>query len=89
MTIQIGVYEKAGLCRGPFIINARFSRVGFLGSLAATPPGPLDPDPVYTVARPPGGGALLRVDSPIHQSWDWSVRDGERHEVWLVRRPGF
>jgi hypothetical protein len=90
MTVAVGVYEKAGLCRGPLITDARFWREAYLGYLAATPPGPLDPDPVYTVAHPAGVFSWqLRVDSPVHQSWGFWVQDGERHEVWLDRRPGF
>jgi hypothetical protein len=65
--------------------------------LGATGPPPLSGlNPVYTVARPPDHVAFgqqvvgitewyLRVASPIHNRWDFFVRDGEAHEVWLTR----
>jgi hypothetical protein len=89
MTITVSVYQKNGLCRGPWIPNATFRRLGYLGDLPATPPGPLPgPDPVYTVSHPPGVFSWqLVVASPDHQSWNFWVQDGERHDVWLVRKP--
>jgi hypothetical protein len=86
MTVAIGVYEKRGLCRGPFIPNATFRRFGYLGFLPAIAPGPLDPDPVYTVTVPAGGANLL-VEAPNYQSWHFDVMDKEKHYVWLDRRP--
>lgn len=95
MTVTVSVYQKDGLCRGPAIGNATFRAVSKGGivyydiPLAATGGGPLSgATHVYTVARPPGLTEwYLRVASPVHNPWDFFVRDGETHEVWLVRAP--
>jgi hypothetical protein len=99
MTVTVSVYQKDGLCRGPPIYNATFEAVRSSGSLLYLPEMPLNfilppisgTAPVYTVYPPVYQGFLytewvLRVASPIHSPWDFVVRDGETHEVWLSRR---
>jgi hypothetical protein len=92
MSITVSVYQQDGLCRGPWISGAIFRHLGWLGDLVATPPGPLPgPDPVYTVEHPYGyfSWQLVILHPPVHQSWNLWVNDGERHDVWLPRAPGY
>ena len=93
MSLTISVYEKRGLKRGPAITDARFAAVShslvvYDIALKATGGGPLG-GPTYTV-QPPGGLAntpwLLRVSTPRHNAEEFTVRDGETHDVWLSRR---
>jgi hypothetical protein len=95
MTITVSVYQKDGLCRGPAIGNATFHAVTEAGSiiyydipLSATGGPPLSGSTnVYTVVGPLGLTEwYLRVASPIHNPWDFFVRDGETHEVWLTHQ---
>jgi hypothetical protein len=95
MTVTVSVYQKDGLCRGPAIYDASFHAVTPSGSIVyydiplnATGPPPLSGTaPVYTVGRPLGLTEwYLRVASPVHDPWDFFVRDMETHEVWLSRR---
>lgn len=95
MPLTISVYEKRGLCRGPAIGNATFRAISTqlivydipLGIL--TYPGPLGGATyrVQELSVPPGTVWRLQVAAPLYESWDFQVKDGETHEVWLSRRP--
>jgi hypothetical protein len=91
MTVTVSAYRKNGLCRGPAIGNATFHAVSTVLviydiPLSAVGGGPLSgSEHVYKVAKPPGLTEwTLRVAAPGHNSWDFFVRDGETHEVWLI-----
>lgn len=93
MSLTISVYEKRGLKRGPAITDANFAAVSTMLviyniPLRATGGGPLG-GPTYQVETPRGlenATWTLRVASPRHNAWDFSVRDGETHDVWLSPR---
>jgi hypothetical protein len=87
MAITVAVYEKRGLKRGPGITDAHFREWPFQpdDELPFTGAGPLG-EPVYLVESPwwrYGNLWTLGVYAPRHQSWQFDVRDGETHEVWL------
>jgi hypothetical protein len=93
MTITVSVYQKNGLCRGPGIGNATFrafsrSLVIYDIPLNATGGPPLSGRThVYTVVGPRGLTEWnLRVAAPSYNPWEFFVRDGETHEVWLDRQ---
>ncbi|BCW72955.1 hypothetical protein [Arthrobacter sp. NicSoilB8] len=98
MTLTISVYEKQGLCRGPAIQNASFRAVSNQLVIYDIPlrivssPGPLNPGAatyeVMDSALFPGTLWTLRVGAPKYDSWDFQVKNGETHEVWLSRTPG-
>jgi hypothetical protein len=93
MSLTISVYEKRGLKRGPAITNAYFAAVSTIGIVYNIPPratggGPLG-GATYQVQTPGGlenSSWTLRVASPQHNAWDFTVRDRETHDVWLTRR---
>ena len=92
MTITVTVYQKDGLCRGPAIYDATFRAVATQSTsiglydipLAATLSPLSGTEPTYTVASPGLKEWYLRVASPKHCPWDFFVRDGETHSVWLT-----
>ena len=86
MTVTVSVYQKDGLCRGHPIGNATFRASSGIVTqpLSATQGTPLSStEHVYIVATAPWNPYELCVDSPSHQPWTFSVRDGERHDIWL------
>lgn len=96
MTLTISVYEKRGLCRGRAIQNASFRAVSTMLVLYDIPlgivssPGPLSGGATYEVTElrvPPNTLWTLRVGAPSFESWDFQVRFGETHEVWLSPKP--
>lgn len=96
MTLTISVYEKRGLCRGRAIQNATFRAVSNRLIIYDIPlrivssPGPLSGGATYGVMEPglpPSVVWTLRVGAPSYESWDFQVKNGETHEVWLSPRP--
>ena len=92
MSVTVLVYEKQGLKRGRGITDAHFRQWPWRDEdeLEFTGGGPLG-EPIYVVKTPfifqdNNVAWSLGVYAPHHYDWNFGVRDGETHQVWLSPR---